>query len=426
MEMSESYGAEAKGSGEGSGDSPTERLRLLLFTNSVFIGGMEKHVEMIARNVDRSAVEVFTIVPQWAQTDPWAELLERAADHSVRVAPDRRYGLRGQMRDSVRLWRQLRRWKIQVMHMHLTRHEGGTWAMLIARLAGVRAIVCTEHLAPEERLPWYRRVRRDITTLGFDRIVCVSLKNRQARERHLYTPQSRTTVVNNGIDISPFMPTPAQEVVALRERLGIPEGALVVGTVVRLVEEKGLNYLFDALPAVLQEAPDTYLLIVGDGKLRGALEEYASALGIRERVMFAGFQSDPRPYLSLMNAFVLPVPFGSASIGLLEAMAMRRAVVITFGGDGEPVIDGVTGLAAPPRDAAMLAKAILRILLDPAFERQLGERARQRVETDFSSQSVATQLLALYRQVAVPRTRTGSRRRATPNVAYDPVSAQRS
>jgi glycosyltransferase involved in cell wall biosynthesis len=196
-----------------------------------------------------------------------------------------------------------------------------------------------------------------------------------------------------------------------------------VGTVVRLVEEKGLDYLLDALPAILQEAPDAYLLLVGDGTLRGALEEQARALGISERVIFAGFQSDPRPYLSLMNAFVLPVPFGSASIGLLEAMAMRRAAVITFGGDGEPVIDGETGLTAPPRDAAALAKAILRILLDPAFERQLGERARQRIETDFSSQSVATQLLVLYQQVAILR----ARRRGRPwfRLAYRPASVPR-
>ena len=114
----------------------SQRVRLLLFTNSVAIGGMEKHVEMIARDLDRSAVEVFAIVPSWRATDPWADELERLVDHSARIAPDRRFGLWGQLRDSVRLLRQIRRWNIQVVHMHLTRYEGGILAVLIARIAG--------------------------------------------------------------------------------------------------------------------------------------------------------------------------------------------------------------------------------------------------------------------------------------------------
>ena len=115
-------------------------------------------------------------------------------------------------------------------------------------------------------------------------------------------------------------------------------------------------------------------------------------------MIFAGFQSDPRPYLSLMNAFVLPVPFGSASIGLLEAMAMRRAVIITFGGEGEAVIDGETGLTPPPRDPVALAEAILRVVQDPAFEQRLGAKARARIEREYSSHNVARQLLALYQE----------------------------
>ncbi|HEX8036116.1 MAG TPA: glycosyltransferase family 4 protein, partial [Ktedonobacterales bacterium] len=180
--------------------------------------------------------------------------------------------------------------------------------------------------------------------------------------------------------------------------LGIPQNAPVVGTAVRFVEEKGLPYLFDAMPRVLAAAPDAYLLLVGDGPLRDALAQQAATLGYSGRVIFAGFQADPRPYLSLMNAFVLPVPFGSASIGLLEAMAMRRAVIITFGGKGEAVIDGETGLCPPPRDPQALGEAILRVILHPEFERQLGANARRRIEQSFSSRSAATQLLALYQK----------------------------
>jgi glycosyltransferase involved in cell wall biosynthesis len=374
------------------------RVRVLLLTNSVAIGGMEKHVELIARGLDRAAAEVYAICPRWEPIDPWAATLAAVADYSARITPDRRHGIRAQIRETVRLWQQLRRWRIQVMHLHLTTYQGGLYALLAARLAGVRVVMCTEHLAPETMVPWPRRLARNLQTRNFNQVVCVSLKNRQARERYLYTPPARTTVVTNGIDVTPFAPTAEDELVALRAQLGIPTRAPVVGTVVRFVAEKGLNYLLDAMPRVLAAAPDTYLLMVGDGPLRAELEEQAVALGFADRVVWAGFQADPRPYLSLMNAFVLPVPFGSASIGLLEAMAMRRAVIMTFGGAGEAVVDGESGLCPPPRDPEALAAAILRVIQHPDFERQLGANARRRIEDDFSAQSVAAHLLALYQR----------------------------
>jgi|SRR5579859_18272 len=373
-----------------------ERIRVLLLTNSVAIGGMEKHVEMIARELDRTRAEVFTICPRWDAIEPWAAKLATVADHSMRCTPDRRYGYRLLARDTFRLYRQLRSWRIQVMHMHLTTYDGGVWALLAARLAGVKVVICTEHLAPERPLPPPQRLRRDLVSRALDHIVCVSLKNRQSREAYLYTPPAKTTVVNNGIDTIPYEPTPASEQAALRASLDIPEQAPVIGTVVRLVEEKGLPYLFDALPDVLAEFPDCRLLLVGDGPLRESLEQQASALGVRHSIVFAGYQSDPRPYLSLLNAFVLPVPFGSASIGLLEAMAMRRAVIITFGGDGEPVVDNETGLWSPPRDSKALAQAILHILRNPQLERRLGEQARERIDASFSAQNMADQLLGVY------------------------------
>lgn len=376
-------------------------IRVLLMTNSVAIGGMEKHVEMLARDLGRDAADVYAICPRWDDITPWAATLSQSlsdVDHFAQITPDRRYGWLSLAKETLRLWRQLRRWHIQALHLHLTTYEGGVWALLAARLAGVRAIFCTEHLAPEHALPQIRKLRRDLMTRWFDGIVCVSLKNRQAREEHLYTPANKTTVVNNGVDLDNFTPTPPQEIAELRAQLGIPPDAPVVGTAVRFVEEKGLPYLLDAMPRVLAAAPDSYLLLVGDGPLREALARQTVTLGYSDRVIFAGFQADPRPYLSMMNAFVLPVPFGSASIGLLEAMAMRRAVIITFGGEGEAVIDGETGLCPPPRDPEALAEAIVRVILHPEFERQLGINARRRIEQSYSSRSVATQLLTIYQK----------------------------
>lgn len=394
---------------EHSADTCASRMRVLLFTNSVAIGGMETHIEMIARDLDRSKVEVFTICPQWEPIDSWAATLAANADHSARITPDRRHGLLAFAKETIRFWRQLRQWRIQVMHIHLTTYKGSMYALLLARLAGVQVVICTEHLAPQHAVWWLTRLRCDLFSHNVNHIICVSLKNRQLRSRYIYTPSARTTVMNNGVNVAEFQPTPEADLRHLRVELGIPHDAPVVGTAVRFVEEKGIPYLLDAMPSVLSAAPNAYLLMVGDGPQRGQLEEQARRLGISDRVIFAGFQADPRPYLSLMNAFVLPWPYGSASIGLLEAMAMRRAVIVTFGGEGEPVLDGVTGLSAPPRDPASLADAILRIIQNPTFERKLGEQARLRIAEEFSSRSIADQLLAIFTREVQATTRRTTR-----------------
>ena len=143
--------------------------------------------------------------------------------------------------------------------------------------------------------------------------------------------------------------------------------------------------------------PETHFLMVGDGSLRAQLESRVADLGLTDVVHFTGFKNDPVPYLALMDVFVLPVPSGSMSIGLLEAMAMQRAVVITFGGEGEAVVHGESGFCAEPRNPTSIAAHTLEAMATPERRRSLGCAARKRVEEQFSATRVAHMLGALYR-----------------------------
>lgn len=385
-----------------SADAEEERVsrkRVLLFTNSVFMGGMERHVEMLARDLDRASFEVLSITPDWPRTAAFEATMRRVSDHHATITPDRRRGIVRQGRELIRLYRYLRCWRPDVMHMHLTAYRGGLLTLLTARLARVQTTVCTEHLAPEEKRSLPRWLLRYLFVGLLDQLICVSDKNREERARYLYTPPERTTVIVNGIDTDDFSPIDPTTLSDLRRSLGLPWEARVVGSVVRLEPEKGLGYLLDAMPAVLKACPDAYLLLVGEGTLRDELEAHAIERDIRDRVIFAGFQADPRRYLALIDAFVLPVPVGSMSIGLLEAMAMSRPVVITFGSPGEAVVHEESGLWSPPRDANALADSILRLLNYPDLARSYGVAARRRVEQHFSSESVALTLAVLYSEL---------------------------
>ncbi len=378
--------------------SDATRLRVALFTNSVAVGGMEEHVELLSRHLNREHFEVFTICPSWPATNAFTASLAEVSDHAAVITPDRRHGVLGQIGETWRLFRQLRAWRIDVMHMHATAYHGQYTALFAARLAGVKHIFVTEHLAPDTTLPVGSQFFRNTFSRLIDGIVCVSQKNLESRQRFIYTPPDRTIVVNNGVDLDDFEPIADATLADLRERYNIPLDAKVVGTAVRFEPEKGLSFLLDALPAIKAACPQAILLMVGDGKLRGELEAHVARLGLADCVRFVGFQSDPRPYLGLMDVFVLPVPVGSMSIGLLEAMAMKRAVVITFGGKGEAVEHGTSGWCAEPRNPAAIAEAVVHILQNRDVQSAFGEAARQRIEQHFSAQQVTRTLEVLYAQ----------------------------
>ena len=388
--------AKAERSKEISAQTAGEKLRLLLFTNAIAVGGMVEHSELLARHLSRSHLEVFAISPAWQPIEPFNRALSETADHVALITPDRRYGRWQQIKETWRLITQIRTWGIDVAHMHSTSFRGQFVAFIAMRIAGVKRIYVTEHLAPAEHLPLVARLTRDLFSKLVSGVICVSEKNYRARANYLYTPHERTLVVNNGVDVADFGTIPDQQLAALREQYHLPPDGQIIGTVVRFEPEKGLDDLIAAFPAIRAACPRAYLLMVGDGSLRGALEQQAAELGVGAYVRFAGFQSDPRPFLGLMDAFVLPVPVGSMSIGLLEAMAMQRAVVISFGGKGEAVIHGESGFCAEPRNPASLAEFCIRILQDPELQRHLGAAARQRIETEFSAQRVARVLGTLY------------------------------
>ena len=124
------------------------------------------------------------------------------------------------------------------------------------------------------------------------------------------------------------------------------------GVVARLEPEKGHPTLLEAWPGVLRAVPDAYLLIVGEGSRRDALEAQARELRIAHRVVFTGRRDDVPAVTAALDVAVLPSYREAQGLTILEAMALSRPVVASnVGGIPEMIEDGVTGLLVPPHDA---------------------------------------------------------------------------
>jgi glycosyltransferase involved in cell wall biosynthesis len=184
--------------------------------------------------------------------------------------------------------------------------------------------------------------------------------------------KSKTHLVYNGIDASPFETTSDAEVQRIREAIGT-EGVPCVGVFSRLAPWKGQHVLLDALADV----PGVHALLVGDALFAGdrpyakSLQSQARGLGIADRVHFLGFRSDipalMRAVDIVAHTSTAPEPFGRV---IVEGLLAGRPVIATRAGGASEILNhGETGYLVPPGDAQVLAD-VLRTLTAPALSEE--------------------------------------------------------
>ena len=166
----------------------------------------------------------------------------------------------------------------------------------------------------------------------------------------------------------------------------------------RLEEQKGHRYGLEAFSRVARDHPATRLLIVGDGRLRPALETQARELGVAGQVIFTGFRNDVPALLDVVDVVVLPSLHEGMPLTAIEAAAMAKPIVATaVDGTAEVVVDGATGTLVPVADAPAIAAAICGMLASPDRGQALGERGRHRALARFSVEANVASTAEAYR-----------------------------
>jgi len=180
--------------------------------------------------------------------------------------------------------------------------------------------------------------------------------------------------------------------------------AVVIGIVARLSEEKRHLDLLEAFSRTLQAFPNTCLVIVGDGPLRGQLEARAQKLGMHEKVSFVGFQKDVNKYLRMMDIFVLPSRTEGMPIAIMEAMAWQLPVIASrVGGIPEIVDDQATGILFDLGNIDQLTNALTQLISDPQKRKAFGESGKRKVFTTFHPDKFVESHYELYRALLKQR-----------------------
>jgi glycosyltransferase involved in cell wall biosynthesis len=216
-------------------------------------------------------------------------------------------------------------------------------------------------------------------------------------------PARLIRVVPNGIRLESFRRGGRSDA---RRRLGVPEDALVVGTVGRLNWAKDHEFLLQAFKRMLRDEPGAFLVIVGDGELKAALTRRSLEPGLSGRVKLAGDRSDVDVLLPGFDIFALSSCTEGYSVALLEASAAGIPIVATdVGGNREIVVQGATGLLAAHGDVDGFGKALAELAGSPALRENLGRGARAWATANGSLESMKSrydQLYAEFLPAAVP------------------------
>jgi len=235
-----------------------------------------------------------------------------------------------------------------------------------------------------------------------DRVEAVIAMSRQIEQSLIAggVSASKVRTLYSGIDLSEKQHMHDGQ--AIRQMIGIPNGAVLLGTVANLFPRKGYEVMLRALPAIVRAAPTVHYVIVGsdDSDYADRLKRLAHELKIADRVHIVGFQDPVQPFLASLDLYVHPALMEGFGIAVVEAMAMGKAVVATTtGGLPEVVAQGETGLLVPPGDVESLAATVVSLLQDRVRREQLGRNGSARAHEHFSLDAYVANVEHLYGQV---------------------------
>jgi lipopolysaccharide/colanic/teichoic acid biosynthesis glycosyltransferase/glycosyltransferase involved in cell wall biosynthesis len=305
-----------------------------------------------------------------------------------------------------RLYRFMKRERFDIVHVHTP--VAAALGRVAARAAGVPVIIYTAHgfYFHDNMSRWVRRsVIRVEKLLGHitHMIFTVSHEDAVTAVKEGICPEERVKFISNGINIERF----GAEYKGARTDLGLSPGDKVVGFVGRIVKEKGILELIEAMRRVIRAIPEARLLIVGDTldsdrdkKTKQVISGMLAQDDLASHVIFTGLIDDVPRAMAAVDVFVLPSHREGMPYTIIEAMAAGKPVVATnIRGCREEVVPGSTGLLVPVNDPAALAEAIISIISRPELARQMGEAGRRRARELFDERQALDVLMKAYREI---------------------------
>lgn len=280
----------------------------------------------------------------------------------------------------------------------------------IVKIAGSKALLGLEVLQKNQEigkasfLYWFRRLKYMCFNGIFTYTYYFYLDNKKYNNIKLlkkYAPKVPIAYIPWGIDMRIIDRISADSATRTWKK---KTSSVIILCPRRLVEEKGVRYLLEAVPIIIKDIPNAYVLFAGDGILRDQLEKRAGVLGIRHHVKFLGFLSHKKTLEIMKASDVVVVPSsGEESFGMvfLEAYALHIPIISTwFGGISNVVKDNQSGILVQPKDSIALATAITDVLSNAKMRERFTQKGTELLKSEFNLSTVLDKLDAFTRSLS--------------------------
>jgi glycosyltransferase involved in cell wall biosynthesis len=367
------------------------KIRVLQTIRQGKIGGGESHVLDLVATLDRSLFDPLVL----AFTDgPMIEALQRMQVPAHVIASEKAF--------DISVWKKVKRFlqqeQVDLVHVHGTR--ANTNVLWAARSLQLPLVYTIHGWSFHEGLhPVMRKARiaaEKYITRKAQVNICVSESNRQTGLRAF--GDFKAEVVRNGVNLHKFDPAAAYP--DLKAACGIPAHHLVVGYIARMTLQKDPLTMIRAFAKVAALVKNITLLMVGGGELKQSAMNEAKAQGVDKQVVFLDFRQDVPALLNTMDIYCLPSLWEGFPIGVLEAMAMGKAVIATdVDGTREAVSHEHNGLLVPHSNADALAAAIMRLTADERLRRQLQQQAIDTIQSTYNVAGMTRNIEEIYKKL---------------------------
>lgn len=374
----------------------TGTIKILYVADNLSFGGGERGFAQLATGLNRDSFQ-----PHIA-ANPGGELEDTAKSENIPFFP---LNMKRQINFATvnALSDIIRKHEIDIVHTMGARAD--FFGRMACRQHSSVTLVCTTAMLTENfDVGFLKRliytVADKYSTRYVTHFIAVSkaLKKTLVQKRHI--ADNRISVVYNGVELEQYDPAthapdndPAFP--------DIPDDHIVVGTIGRLVWQKGFLHFLDAARLIHDQKPDTHFVIVGEGEEEQQLRAKADSLGLAGACTFAGLRHDIPRILAAFDVFAFSSLLEGLPRTIIEAMAMARPIVATnIDGVREQLEHNRTGLIVPPANPTALAAAVLDLLNNREKASALGKAARKDAEEHFDLKHTLTSMESLYRTLA--------------------------
>lgn len=349
-------------------------IRVLQSVGAMNHGGIEHFVMNVYRKIDRNLVQ-FDFVERVNERSVFDDEIESLGGRIYRFQSPDKHPV-SSMRFYRTLFREHPEW--QVVHEHRSTLSGFLCCLRAASYEHVQTRVAHAHNSTLSG--WYggvgnavEKVTDKINKKMIGKIATDYFACSDAAAQWLFPPESgvsdRVRIISNGIAASRFAFSVGDRA-EVRALYGIPENAFVIGHVGRFSQEKNQKFLIGLLKALPAEVGGR-LLLLGDGSLRGEIEKIASELGLRDRIIFAGLQSETWKFYSAMDAFCMPSIHEGLPVSAVEAQASGLPLFLSENVSRDTNLGGVEAFLPINEGPEVWAEALFGCRRD-AGKRSLG------------------------------------------------------